>query len=346
MFNLFNADTESTTSKEYILSRVSELDILRHYFGNNITFSRNIKSPFRNESNPSFRFSVYSDGRIRWKDFGSGDHGDIFSLIQILYNCGFRTALDNIVRDMGLKKYCDNKIKKSYEARMLLGIEHLPTKRKKKDIEIRKQLFTKTDIIYWGCYGIPIETLERYCVHSCSSVLLNGVECCRYTKDDPIYAYEFTNESDVSYKIYRPLNANGYKFIYNGLDYYMQGYNQLPEGGKLLILTKSLKDCMVLYELGYNSVSLQSESVKLRYDNYQELRRRFKNIIVFYDNDDAGIKYSQNICSEYNMKSIVIPVNDDGVKDISDAYHILGVDYCNKLIKELLCEKICYDNVY
>ncbi len=47
------------------------------------------RSPFRNETNPSFSVSIKKN---QWYDFGLGEGGDVISLVRKLHNVGFREA--------------------------------------------------------------------------------------------------------------------------------------------------------------------------------------------------------------------------------------------------------------
>lgn len=61
--------------------------------------SKSCCSPFRQEKNPSF--SVYDNGR-KWKDFGSGDGGDVIAFVQHARNCSFKEALSYCAQLIGM----------------------------------------------------------------------------------------------------------------------------------------------------------------------------------------------------------------------------------------------------
>lgn len=54
------------------------------------TSSKSCLSPFRREKTASF--SVYDNGR-KWKDFATGDGGDVIAFVQMVKNCSFKEAL-------------------------------------------------------------------------------------------------------------------------------------------------------------------------------------------------------------------------------------------------------------
>ena len=126
--------------------------------------------------------------------------------------------------------------------------------------------------------------------------------------------------------------------ISNCNTYEIQGYEQLPNNGDTLIITKSLKDVMVLHKLGYTAIAANSENTLIPEKVLIELQNRFKNIIIFYDTDLPGIKGAKAMRDKYNLDCIIIP-RKYGVKDISDFIKEHKIIKTKKMLKELLCQK-------
>ena len=80
-----------------------------------------------------------------------------------------------------------------------------------------------------------------------------------------------------------------FRFLSNTPKSLIQGARQLPNEGNLLVITKSMKDCAALHELGIPAIAPCSEVLFVSKSQLQALKKRFKNIIVFYDNDLPGI---------------------------------------------------------
>jgi DNA primase len=133
-------------------------------------------------------------------------------------------------------------------------------------------------------------------------------------------------------KVLRPLAEKQYKWISNIPRGIFSGWHQLDKQNNQMIVTSSLKDCMVFRLLGFNSLAPQSESSFLNENQFQMLSMRFKNIIINYDNDETGLKFMRKYSQQFGIKSFVIP---DGVKDISDYISIKGYDETKKLTKNL-----------
>lgn len=81
----------------------------------------------------------------------------------------------------------------------------------------------------------------------------------------------------------------------------IQGIHMLPKTGEYLVLTKSMKDVMVLYELGIPAIAPCSETTFISDSQYRKLKDRFDNLILFYDNDQTGISYMQKIRKKYDV---------------------------------------------
>ena len=89
-------------SLDYILSRVSELKILSFYFGI-LQVPSLINSPLRKDKNPSFGI-YYRNNSIRYKDFATGESGNIFNLLMTKHHLNYRDTLSMIYNDM-LRNY-------------------------------------------------------------------------------------------------------------------------------------------------------------------------------------------------------------------------------------------------
>lgn len=77
--------------------------------------------------------------------------------------------------------------------------------------------------------------------------------------------------------------------------------------------------------------------MKIDHDFMKSLKKRFKTIIIFYDNDEAGLKGAKLNCKEHNLDSVIIPV-ESKVKDISDYIKEYGILETKKLINNLFNE--------
>ena len=102
--------------------------------------------------------------------------------------------------------------------------------------------------------------------------------------------------------------------------------------GDLLVVTKSMKDVMCLYSLGITAIAPNSENLFLTESQFEKLSKRFKKIVVFYDNDLPGIHNMNQIRKKFNIDCIFIP-RSYGAKDISDFHAKYGREKTLNLIE-------------
>lgn len=130
-----------------------------------------------------------------------------------------------------------------------------------------------------------------------------------------MYAYKVYDK----FKIYRPLASKYTKWRTNLTNRHVQGLAELPkEGGNLLIITKSLKDVMCLYEMGYYAIAASSETTFIPEDILKSLRSKWKHIVIIYDRDRTGMSRARQYSRQYKMDAVFVHRNFKA-KDISDA---------------------------
>ena len=97
-----------------------------------------------------------------------------------------------------------------------------------------------------------------------------------------------------------------------------------------------MKDTMTLYSLGISAISPNSETQFVSDKMLEDLKTRFKYIVVMYDNDIAGISNMRRIKKEHpELVYFWIPRKYEA-KDISDFYHKYSREKTIEFIKENL----------
>ena len=302
MYDSSHIKLKDSITLDYILSRVSEYDIYARYLGK-FKVGGIYNSPFRKDSNPSFGvFLSRKTGKLLFKDHGSGECGDVIKFVQELKGIhNYNEVLLQIVKD--LKVTNDTILKAS-----VVPVHNETV------IGIVRQPFTKIDIEYWGKYGISIPTLEKFDVNSIKYYLCNGIVKGIYKDENPMYAYKVFDK----FKIYRPYGDKYAKWRNNLTEIDIQGWAQLPKNGNLLVITKSLKDVMALYEMGYTAISPSSESTFIPNVALEDVKKRFKRILLCFDRDRPGITNMRKVGLKTGLNGFLVH-KSFGTKDISDA---------------------------
>lgn len=105
------------------------------------------------------------------------------------------------------------------------------------------------------------------------------------------------------------------------------------EGDDLIVITKSMKDAMLFYELGIPSIAPCSENLFLTDRQYNILKSKFKYCAVVYDTDIAGISSLRTIRKNYpDIICTYIPRKYEE-KDLSDFYKKYGKEQTIELIE-------------
>ncbi len=306
MYSRKRAKLPDNITLDWILSKVTEYDIYAKYIGQ-FKVGMIYNSPFRKDKNPSF--GIYYSKRTKqllFKDHGTGECGNVVKFVSLFTG---KTEYSDILSDIVDKLNITNSTK------LVSSKQYIPST--ETVIGVVRQEFTDIDINYWKQFNISIDTLKKFNVNSIKYYLCNGIVKGTYKRENPMYAYKVYN----NFKIYRPLADKYTKWRNNLTDYDIQGYEQLPQKGDILFITKSMKDVMCLHEMGYPAVSPLSESTFLPSDVLEQLKTRFKRIIVLFDRDEAGCKQSRKICQKTNLNALFVHKKFKA-KDISDAIKV------------------------
>lgn len=303
MYSRKRAKLPDNITLDWILSKVTEHDIYAKYIGQ-FKVGMIYNSPFRKDKNPSF--GIYYSKRTKqllFKDHGTGECGNVIKFVSLFTG---KTEYNDILSDIVDKLNITNNTKLVSSKQYIQPTETV--------IGVVRQEFTDVDINYWKQFNISINTLKKFNVNSIKYYLCNGIVKGTYKRENPMYAYKVYN----NFKIYRPLADKYTKWRNNLTDYDIQGYEQLPQKGDILFITKSMKDVMCLHEMGIPAVSPSSESTFLPKDVLEQLKTRFKRIIILFDRDTAGVKRSRKLSRETGLEAIFINKKFKA-KDVSDA---------------------------
>lgn len=310
----------SDITLDWILSRVTEYDIYAHYLGQ-FKVGMIYNSPFRKDKNPSFGiFYSKRTKQLLFKDHGTGNCGNVIKFVSLYTGI---TNYNDILLDIV------DKLKITSDTKLVSSKQYIAST--ETVIGVVRQDFTAEDINYWSQFNIHIDTLKKFNVNSIKYYLCNGIVKGIYKKENPMYAYKVYN----NFKIYRPLADKYTKWRNNLGQYDIQGFKQLPKTDNLLIITKSLKDVMCLYEMGISAISPASESTFIPDDVLDNLKKRFKHILICFDRDTAGIKYLRKISLKTGLKPLLVHKKWNA-KDISDAIKLNGFENIKNWLYETI----------
>ena len=314
-----------------ILNKVTEVDILNHYFGIS-TLPILINNPLRADKNASLSIFLNDKDNLILKDFGSYKSYNLWSFLMEYWNVDYNTMIEKIVKDL-------NNINSS--------LHQLKTKKYRQQLKSKSILECKIrdwkdyDLQYWEEYGISLPWLKFGEIYPISHTFITK-DNKRYTFRAEKYAYAYVERKDgiVTLKIYQPKSTTR-KWYNSGNASVWDLWCQLPKTGNKLFITSSRKDALCLWENTLiPAISMQGEGYIPKQSVIDELKSRFKNIYIFFDNDfdkdeNHGRQYAQFLSKTFDIPYIEIP-DEYKVKDPSDFVNKYGREKLKQLINELI----------
>lgn len=312
-----------------IMKRVSHADLLSHYLGIN-SLPVLISSPLRADAHPSFFIYSPDGGKVLYKDYATGEKGDIYSLLKAKYNITFSELLHKI----GSEKAFLNK-KENFTNTISQGKPF--TKTASGELRVKVRDWKKHDVDYWESYGISLKWLNYADVYPISHKIIYK-DGQRYVFHAAKYAYVFVErkEDRVSLKIYQPFVQNKRFKWHTSNDGSVVGlWAKVPQSGNRLVICSSLKDALCLWaNTGIPAIYVQSETTGLSQTAQEVLKQRFKHIFICFDNDAPGLLDGEKLALSTGFKNVVLPYFPEG-KDVSDLYKAKGREEFINIVEPL-----------
>lgn len=359
-----------------IFKLIDQEIIMERYFPNNVALKNKYTNPFRQDKKKGCYFAYTSKGTFIFFDHSFPEYGgDCFKVAMMNLNKGFKDTLEQINKDfnLGLKTslnsnltpYREDYLKRQKEKQIIPKVKKVLDKvnilkTKKWHYKVKSREWNKEDYDFWTKrYGIDLNLLNKYSIspvdhyHKRKWNEKRFKKVYSYTKnpDNPCYCYKFICDDKFSVKLYKPLTKDKqFKWETNSSNCNIQGYEQLPKKGKLLIIASSMKDLLVLVSNGYKAIAPQGEGMTIPEDKIKELKKRFKKIILCYDRDAAGLRYVKKHSKLYNCLYIKLPKlredKENKLTDFAEYYeHFIkdnkkGKQLFKTLLKNIMKNKI------
>lgn len=331
-------------NKQQILEYVSERDIFELVFGFKPVEYRYVTSPFRPDNNPGCWFQTdVASGKLRFVDFANEEtinginmnNIDCFDAVQVYFKLNNFYKVLEFIKD----KLIDGKNIK-HKIRVFK-----PKEKKEVLIHIDTRNFDARDGRFWSKYGISKQNLIDDGVFPVRRFNLLNTRNGDILKRVYDPCYSFNNFSGDRKKLYRPFQKGSNRFITNCKADDIGEIDSLVKYGQELVISKSYKDCRVLRNHNLDSIWFQNEGMIPSDDVLVELCRRFTKIVVFFDNDEAGIIASEKVKNKINSffpgkaRNLYIPEHFNtqfDISDPSDLYRIKGPKHLQQFINDKL----------
>ena len=246
------------------------------------------------ESNPSMSFDVK---KKKFKCFSCGQSYDIFNHYQQYYNLSFLEALKSIVRDFNLN----------------IDVIINESDRKPKKSPTKHENYNKNILTYCEKRNISKDTIDYV-----------GVK-----ENNNCVVFEYRNElgEHLANKYRKTKKSEGPKMWFEK----GTNVNTLFNMDKInlsetLLITEGEFDCLSAIESGFkNAVSIPSgvNSTNEWITTNWTFIEQFEEIIIWFDNDEAGIKGAREVFNRLPNKSVKI-VRCEVANDINELLHKYG----------------------
>lgn len=326
-------------TREILKEKIGEENIFTHYFGN-WKFNEAYNSIFRDDKKASTGFFLNKHGSIIYNDFATDEKYDFVHFVMKLYGINYYAALQQIAAHFGL---VNGKLTGNTGAKINPIIR--PKMALKKAIIVNTVLFKKEHLNYWLQFGILKHELQKANIYAVDNFTINKfdennnvVSSFTSPKNNELkFAYTFAVDDDTTYiKIYTPYSKE-YKWVGNVPMNVCFGLADLQPKGDKLIITKSVKDCLVLRKFFPNVIGLQNESFSAISQQVLDLSNAYNNIVFFGDNDRRGLEFCEEV-KTLNWESIHFPakfIEKFNVKDCSDFVKYFNTNTLEQYLKHI-----------
>lgn len=310
--------TRNILTKSNLLDVISTYQIFQAYCRNFKKISQPFKSEFRDEKSPSCMIE-HIGGDLLYTDFGEGSYRAI-EYVMRKFNLDFRDAIRKINLDFGLNLIDNSDRDFKYVRTVISKINQTPHFKEKTTtlIEVSYAPYEDYDLEYWRQYGWTEEMLQRASIRPIDYFWLTmehkGLVRMPYAVPHELaYTYDYYRHNGIyRRKLYFPEREGKYKWISNVDNTVIQNWDLLPKcGGDTLYITSSKKDCGPFIRIynAWNSIAANSESsFILDKIFYLKIKPRWKRIIYFGDNDEAGIRYAIKWSKKYQIEAVWNPL--------------------------------------
>ena len=308
---------KSSFTLDDVLRVASEAQIVSYYLGI-LKVPCIINSPLRQDRHPSFGLYSPNGTEINYIDFSTRDSGTIFTLLKNMWNLDYPEVFKRICQDFSKFNSKATVIKSSKCDITSQGSSS------NIDMKCKVREWKDYDLEYWASYGITLPWLKYANVYPISHKIIvkDGKEFV-FGADKYAYAYVEFKEGKTTLKIYQPFNRRGFKWANKHYRSVISLWTKVPKTGDKIVVCSSLKDALCLWaNTSIPAIAIQGEGYGISNTAINELKRRYKEVYILLDNDEAGLRDGEKLSASTGFINLVLP-NINGAKDVSDLYKSL-----------------------
>ena len=292
-------------------------------------------SPFRVDKTPDCYFKMDRNGVIRFYDWANPDYPslDCFDAVKVYYNLDSYLQVIHLIYDTLIENRNISTTSKKQSS-----FSQPPGLPSTTQIQVCTTEFSKKDYLYWMEYGITEEHLKEDRVYPISKYFVSNKKGQDVYYCESKLAYSDTSFPSGHKKIYFPKSPK-FRFLTNCTHNDIGNISNLNPSLEYLLITKSHKDHRVLKNLGYVNTVYFSNEGQIPEDSYlSALVFPYTRVYIFFDSDSTGIKASRKLKDAIldiyeNLEIIIIFLEVENCKDISDLYKASGKECCLEFLQ-------------
>jgi hypothetical protein len=313
----------TTTTDEILQSTNGGKDIFEKELGK--IGKKCISSPLRNDKNPSFSIFFSNNGLWMYKDFSNGDSGTAIKFLQLRYNLDYKGVLNYIKNNNFVLNFVQQKpvnfINKTYKNDVIIDFTDVP--------------FSKKGHEYWNSYELNEDFLKKNNVFQVGKYAINK-KLITHEDDRVIFAYLASDERVKLLQIGNEVKKSEKWKSNVKADYLWYYEDYVKNQCNNLIVSKSVKDSLVLKYINRCSIAVQSENAKPIIDNcIDRIETITKNIYVGFGSDKQAKEQSHILTKATGWKHINTKDKYLDKYQINDFAELVKIYNMKKLDKEL-----------
>ena len=326
---------KNSVSFKEIQEKVSDAALVWHYLGVD-KLPCFIQSPLRQDNRPSFGLYSRDGKRIYYTDLATKERGGIYDLLSQMWHCSYNDVLSRIQKEFLTP---DGKANITLLSAPRSAKEIITHEDSQIDVKVRE--WRQYDIDYWSSYGVPLEWLKYAEVYPISHKIVtkNGIKSV-FIADKLAYAFIEHKDGKTTIKVYQPLSKEKrYKWANKHNRSVISLWTKIPKTGERVVICSSLKDALCFWaNTGIPALALQGEGYGMSETAISELKRRYKQVYILFDNDKAGIENGRKLSLATGFINLTLPFFEGG-KDVSDLMKCKGKEAFISIIASLFNPK-------
>lgn len=321
---MFDCSYTPDITIEWLRSMNNDETYMSYYLGLPIGKGR-FRSPFRKDSHPTCSFHKGKNGILYFKDWSGDFNGDFVDVVERRFGINYHEALHQIAFDFGFISGNGNR-------KIVIPKVVKPFKKSDgADIRVSVKPFNKREREWWMKYCIDTDILKKFNVFPIQDIWLNGSKFFS-NRNMLVFGYYGGKKDNLEmWRIYFP-NRKPMRFLTNWPATMIQGYRQLRKKGDVVVITKSMKDVMCMDSFKIDAIAPNSENLFVSDEVLANLKKRFRKIIVLYDNDIPGIHGMREIKKKHPELEYLFIQRRYKAKDFSDFVSLYGKEKVEKTI--------------